>query len=229
MKVTRRSALFVLAVLAAAGCARFEPPHVRMEEYDGRKIRVACVGDSITYGAGVDNRETNAYPAVLGGLLGSSFEVRNYGHSGATMVKAGDGPYWTTAEFKDATTWVPDVVILKLGTNDTKPQNWKGRPAFEQDLNALLDHFLNLPHKPRTKVWVCLPAPVFATQWGINAKVLDEGVIPSVMDVCQKRKVPVIDLNDALSPHPEFFPDKIHPNAAGAKVMALTVYHAIRP
>ncbi len=226
----RRSFLSSLGLLAAlAGCARFEPPHVHVEDYEGRKIRVACVGDSITYGAGVEDREKNNYPAVLGSLIGSSFEVRNFGRSGATLSKAGDLPYWTTDEFKAATAWAPDVVILKLGTNDTKPQNWKGQEAFRRDLEALLEHFRTLRNKPRTKVWVCLPVPVYGDQWGINDRTLEEGVIPVLMDTCQDRKVPVIDLNDALTGHPEMFPDKIHPNAAGAKLMALTVFQAIRP
>ncbi len=229
MKLLVRSLWLGLLVWVASGCKTFEPPHVRVEAYEGRKIRVACVGDSITYGAGVEDRETNNYPSVLGGMLGSSFEVRNFGRSGATLLSTGDLPYGSTDEFRAATDWVPDVVILKLGTNDTKPQNWKGRPAFEKDLVAMLDHFQKLKHKPATKAWVCVPVPVYETRWGINREVLDTGVIPSIMDVCQKHKVPVIDLNDALSGHPEMFPDKIHPNAAGARVMALTVYQAIRP
>jgi lysophospholipase L1-like esterase len=229
MKLLVRSLWLGLLVWVSSGCKHFEPPHVQVEQYEGRKIRVACVGDSITYGAGVEGRETNNYPAVLGAMLGGSFEVRNYGRSGATLSKAGDLPYWTTDEFRASTAWVPDVVILKLGTNDTKPQNWKGRPPFEQDLVAILQHFQNLPHKPRTKIWVCVPVPVYETKWGINREVMDTGVVPAIMDTCQKHSVPVIDLNDALSGHPDLFPDKIHPNAAGARLMALTIYQAIRP
>jgi len=227
--IRRRTFMVSIGTIMMAGCAKFEPPHVLVDRYDGRKVRVACVGDSITYGAGVEDREANNYPAVLGGLLGGSFEVRNFGRSGATLLETGDLPYRSTEEFKGATAWVPDVVILKLGTNDTKPQNWRGPEAFEQDLNALLNHFLGLRNSPRTQVWVCLPVPVFESRWGINSETLDDGVIPSMMKVCQKRRIPVIDLNDALTGHPEMFPDKIHPNAAGAKLMALTVFQAIRP
>ena len=228
-RLTRRRFLVLAPCLGMGACARFEPPHVHVEDYDGRKVRVACVGDSITFGAGVEDRDKNHYPSVLGSLLGTSFDVRNFGRSGATLSRLGDLPYWSTDEFKAATAFSPDVVVLKLGTNDTKPQNWKGKDAFAKDFDALLDHFLGLRKKPRTKVWVCLPVPVFATQWGINAKTLDEGVIPVLMDTSQRRKVPVIDLNDALSAHPEMFPDKIHPNAAGARLIARTIFQAIRP
>lgn len=230
--VSRRTWLCGTALLLA-GCRQFKPPVIHVEDYDQRRkktgggIRVACAGDSITYGAGVENRDKNNYPKVLGEFLGASFDVRNFGRSGATLQKAGDLPYWNTEEYKGLVDWQPDVIILKLGTNDTKPQNWKGRKAFEADLKAMLEALRSLKSKP--KIWVCLPVPVYADQWGINASTLDNGVIPSIMDVCNDRKIPVIDLNDALSNHAEMFPDKIHPNAAGAQLMAKIVYQAIRP
>ena len=102
-------------------------------------VRVACVGDSITYGAGVANRGKNNYPKVLGGLLGAGYESRNFGVSGATLLKKGDLPYWRTGAFKAATEFKPHIVIIKLGTNDSKPQNWKHRAQYAVDLAALVD------------------------------------------------------------------------------------------
>jgi acyl-CoA thioesterase I len=231
MNMSRRQALAIalIAPLLWTGCAKFEPPHVRVDEFDGRTIRVACVGDSITYGAGVDDRENRNYPRQLGELLGPTFEVRNFGRNGATLSRTGDLPYWTTDEFTAATEFVPDVVILMLGTNDTKPQNWRNDAAFASDLRDMLHHFTRLKNRPRTKVWVCLPVPVYATQWGINSETLENSIIPTIMQVCNKEKIPVIDLNDALTGRPELFPDKIHPNADGATLMAQTIYQAIRP
>jgi lysophospholipase L1-like esterase len=159
-------------------------------------------------------------------MLGSRFVVLNYGRSGATLSKVGDLPYWTTEEYRGATDSDPDVVIIQLGTNDTKPQNWRGKEAFKQDYKALCEHFRDLKSKP--KIWACLPVPVYGEQWGINEPKLEE-VIESIQEVTDREKIPVIDLNDALTGHPEYFPDKIHPNAKGAELMAKTVYQAIRP
>lgn len=229
---SRRQWLGLMA-LAVAGCSRFKPPVIRVEDYETRRrkgggpIRVACAGDSITYGAGVEDREKRNYPKVLGDFLGTSFDTRNFGRSGATLSRSGDLPYDKTDEFKAMVAFQPDVVILKLGTNDTKPQNWKGQKAFEGELRAMIDAVRKMGSKP--KLWVCLPVPVYGDQWGINAATLDDGVIPAILEVCNDHKIPVIDLNDALSHHAEMFPDKIHPNAAGAAVMAKTVYQAIRP
>jgi lysophospholipase L1-like esterase len=223
------------AVIALAGCShrrRQKSPFINIAEIQERRrtgdpvIRVACVGDSITAGAGIPEPEKNSYPAQLGEMLKAKFLVRNFGRSGATLLKSGDLPYWTTDEFKGALGFDPDVVIIALGTNDTKPQNWRGKADFKRDYAALLDQFRLLKSKP--KIWACLPVPVYAEMWGINPEKLDEA-IECIQEVTDKAKVPVIDLNDALTGHPEMFPDKIHPDVRGAELMAKTVYQAIRP
>ncbi|HEY3323876.1 MAG TPA: GDSL-type esterase/lipase family protein [Planctomycetota bacterium] len=189
------------------------------------KIRVACIGDSITFGAGVEQRDQNHYPKVLGELLGDKYETKNFGISGTTLLKKGDSPYWKQKAFKDATDYNPNIVVIKLGTNDTKPQNIKHKEEFVGDLTAMVEHFSALPAKP--KVFLCFPAPAYATQWGINEKGIEEMVIPAVKEVAKAKNLSTIDLHTALSNHPEMFPDKIHPNAAGAKLLAKTVAEAI--
>lgn len=206
-----------------AGCAASHQ-HLRASS-NGSVIRVACVGDSITYGAGVENRAENNYPKVLGGLLGAGFETRNFGVSGATLMKKGDKAYWTQPEFVKVGAFKPDTVVIKLGTNDSKPQNWGFKENFADDLREMIDTFRDLPSKP--KVWVCLPVPVYETKWGINEPVVSGEIIPIIRRVAREKGVPVIDLHQALSGKPELFPDKIHPNAAGAAIIAATVKTAL--
>lgn len=190
-----------------------------------KPVRVACVGDSITFGAGVEQREKNNYPKVLGDLLGGKYEVKNFGRSGATLLKQGDLPYWKTPEFKNATEFQPDIVVIKLGTNDSKPQNWAHKEDFAADARALAEHFQTLPSRP--KVFICLPVPVYQDKWGINEPVVKGEVIPVLQKVAREMKLPTIDLYTALSGKADMFPDKIHPNAAGAKVLAETVAKAL--
>lgn len=229
---------FLTSVAAAstfvvAGCRRkVHPALIQIEDFENKKggfrvIKVACVGDSITWGAGVQDRDNNNYPKLLGDTLGNRFEVKNFGRSGATMSRTGDLAYSGTDEFKAAVAYQPDVVILMLGTNDTKPQNWKNQKAFEHETVAMIEAFRDLKSKP--KIWACLPVPIYGDNWGITAQVLEDGVIPALMEVTNSKKVPVIDLNDALTGHPEMFPDKIHPDANGAALMARTIFQAIRP
>ena len=189
--------------------------------------RIACVGDSITYGAAIRDRANHCYPKVLGDLLGKGYTVHNYGVNGATLLKNGDRPYWKLSAFKQASDFGPNVVILKLGTNDTKPQNWgKVGNEYEADLRAMVTHFKSLPTKPM--IYLCLPVPVYQTRWGINEKTVKGGVIPVIRKVARDESLTVIDLYQALSGKPAMFPDKIHPNAAGAKLMAQTIHSVLK-
>jgi hypothetical protein len=128
-------AAIVSLLVVAAGCMTTGARRgqaVTPADYD-ETIRVACVGDSITFGAGIKDRKNDNYPVVLGRSLGEMFEVRNFGVSGATLLKAGDFSYWKTPAFKAATNFDPHVVVIKLGTNDTKPQNWKHAVQYAAD------------------------------------------------------------------------------------------------
>jgi lysophospholipase L1-like esterase len=213
-------------MVGLAGCSGTpRKPALRASDYPGT-IRVACVGDSITFGAGVENRDVNAYPVVLGKLLGPRCDVRNFGVSGATLLKHGDLSYWNVPQFGQLTDFAPQVVILALGTNDSKPQNWSHAGEFTDDLRAMLDHLATLPLAP--KVWVCLPPPVYETKWGINEATVSGEIIPAIKRVAQEKGVGMIDLHQALSERPEYFPDKIHPNAAGAGMMAMTIFTALK-
>jgi lysophospholipase L1-like esterase len=188
-------------------------------------IRVACVGDSITYGSSIKFRIRDCYPAQLDRMLGDKWETRNFGVGGATMLKKGDKPYWKQQAFEDALAFNPYVVIIKLGTNDTKPQNWKFRKEFAADYIGMIDHFANLPNNPR--IWICYPVPAYPARWGISDSRIKNEVVPLIEQVARKKHVPVIDLYEPLSNKPELFPDLIHPNAEGARLIAKEIYKAL--
>jgi acyl-CoA thioesterase-1 len=201
------------------------PVSIHADDKAPAKIRVACVGDSITFGSGVKDRDANSYPAVLNRLLGDGYEVRNFGVSGTTLLKSGDKPYWKQKAFADVKAFQPNIVVIKLGTNDTKPQNWKHKDQFAGDLSALADEFAALPSKPT--VLLALPVPVHRPNFGINQEALDEQ-LPMTREVAKGKNLRTIDLFEALKPHAGFFPDGIHPNAEGAAKMAETVAEALK-
>ena len=206
-------------VLFAATWLGFSLPVV------AQPLKVACVGDSITEGAGVDNPGVNAYPIVLGRLLGTNYQTRNFGLSGTTMLKKGDSPYWVAPQFKAATNFLPDIVTIKLGTNDSKPQNWIHKDQFAVDLRAMIDTFANLPSHP--KIFVCLPVPAYAVNFGITPGIIKNEIIPIIKAVAREKRVVTIDLYTALGGRPELFPDNIHPTAAGAALIAKTIHGAL--
>jgi len=222
-----------MAALAAAGCGgrSKRTPHIRVEDFQtyqsgDPEIRIGCVGDSITYGAGIPDPEKASYPAQLGKLLGPRFIVRNFGRNGATASRNGDLPWVGTPEFQALEAFQPEVIILMLGTNDTKPQNWKGQAAFETEYRSLVATLRAV--KSRPKIWACFPPPVYKDAWGINAATLDE-VMDATEIACDRDRVPLIDINDALTGHAAMFPDGVHPDATGAELIATTVYQAVRP
>lgn len=189
------------------------------------KIKVACVGDSITFGAGIKDRQKNSYPTQLGNMLGKKWQVVNFGHSARTLLKKGDYPYWKSPQFKKALAFNPDIVIIKLGTNDTKPQNWKHSGEFVTDYTDMIEAFKKLPSHP--KIWICYPVPAYPERWGIKDTVIKNEVIPKIDEIAKVTNVNIIKLYEPLSGKPQLFPDKIHPNAQGAKLMAQEIYQTL--
>ena len=189
-------------------------------------VKVACIGDSITFGYGIKGRNENSYPAQLGKMLGKSHEVRNFGVSASTMLKKGNKPYWTLKQFQAAQDYQPHIVVIKLGTNDTKPGNWKHKAEFAPNYIEMVKRFQALESKPA--VWICYPVPVFPERWGINDKTVREDVIPLIDRVGEQTGARVIDVYKPLEGKPELVPDKVHPNGAGARIIAETVLAALK-
>ncbi|HMP99741.1 MAG TPA: GDSL-type esterase/lipase family protein [Cyclobacteriaceae bacterium] len=186
-------------------------------------IKVACIGNSITYGDGLSRSE--AYPAQLEKMLGDKFVVRNFGVSGRTLLRQGDFPYIKEQAYQDALNWKADVVVIKLGTNDSKPQNWKFEKDFEADYRDMIRAFKRA--NADVKIFACLPVPVANDAWGISGKIVQEEIIPIIREVASKEKVEVVNLFRALDKHRNKFPDGVHPNAEASKIIAETVYKSI--
>ena len=180
-------------------------------------LRVACIGNSITDGHGIDMATTQGYPAHLQRLLGADYEVRNYGVSSRTMLNKGDHPYMQELAWRDAQAWQPDIAVIKLGTNDTKPENWQYGSEYEQDLRQMLQALKG------AKVFICTPIPAFKNTWNISDSVIVNAIIPIINKVAKKQKLQVIDLHTNFAFDQDHSPasrsqkelmqnDGIHPN-----------------
>lgn len=188
------------------------------------KIKVACVGNSITEGAGIEPGKT--YPEQLQTLLGDTYEVKNYGIGGRTLLKKGDYPYWNEAKYQDVLQWQPDIVVIKLGTNDSKPQNWQHKANFKKDYVKFIKSFKKLPSHP--KVYICKPMPAYRENFRISPTVIKDEMLPMIEAIAKKTKVTVIDLYTPMLGKEALAPDGIHPTAEGDAVLANEVYKSIK-
>lgn len=196
------------------------------------QTRIACVGDSITYGATIRDKSHDSYPAQLGTMLGRKYSVKNFGASGYTLQESCDRPYTSHKRYKKSLDFKPDVVLIMLGTNDTKPYNWISTEAFQDDYRQLILSYQELPSRP--DVILMTPASVFpenfnpAKPYKIRAGVAGEAA-KAVRELAKELGLPFIDNHEVTASHPEFFlQDGVHPNELGAKAIARTVYEALK-
>ncbi|MBQ7637348.1 MAG: hypothetical protein IJS90_00420 [Clostridia bacterium] len=202
------------------------------------QIRVACVGDSVTYGFGIPRRSAKSYPAFLQELLGDGYCVNNYGYSGRTACLLGDRPYRTETLCTKSREFSPDIVVILLGANDSKTFNWNtevgGQRAypelFEKDFKELVSLYRELPSHP--KVYVATPLPAYAdgsgkVRYDIQPEVISDEILPAVKRVAEENADGVIDLYSVFDGKTELYSDGLHPNDDGAALLARTVYDEI--
>lgn len=181
--------------------------------------KVACIGDSVTWGAGVEDRYKDNYPFQLRNLLGNGYEVENFGNSGKTMLVHGDQPYSNTAQYTYSKLYSPNIVLIMLGTNDSKSLNYPMMPAeFNKDYLSMINAFRSLPTHP--EVYAVFPPKAYSTVYGINNSVIFDAIIPNIKSLAYANGVNIIDMYSATQGLSGNFPDGVHPNAAGSAVIA---------
>lgn len=192
-------------------------------------IKVACVGDSITYGSG--HISTRNYPAYLSKLLGSGYCVNNFGYSGRTVMKTGDFPYTNEKTYKQSLEFNPDVVIIMFGTNDSKPYNWKGVDVYLEDYLSLVNSYKALPSNP--EIYIIAPPPAFEVNgnpvmYDINGEIIANEIRPAIKAFAKDKGLHFIDMYPVFIDHPELYEDGVHPNYKGALLFASTIYKEIQ-
>ena len=192
------------------------------------KIKVACIGNSVTYGMTHKNPAETSYPTRLQQLLGEEYEVRNFGHSGATLLSKGHRPYINLPEYKAALEFAPDIAIIHLGLNDTDPRNWPNyRDEFYGDYTNIIEALRE--KNPKVNVYVCRMTPIFNWHRRFKSGTRDwYWQIQSVIeDIAENGNFELINLSRYLYNRPDLMPDALHPNEQGAGIIAKQVYSAI--
>ncbi len=179
--------------------------------------RVACLGDSIT--------NITGYPEQLQALLGKESVVGNFGVNGATVNLNSNNPYYYDLTYRDARNFLPTAVIIMLGTNDARSDNYQKIGSFISNYERLLNRTQRW--NSTQQIFLVIPPPIFNNTLDLNSTSYVNGVIPLIRQVASDLGLPLIDVYTPLIDHPEYFPDGVHPNSQGAQIIANTIYQAI--
>ncbi|MBN1116145.1 MAG: T9SS type A sorting domain-containing protein [Bacteroidales bacterium] len=196
----------------------------------GYHVRIGTIGNSITHGIGLPNPETDAYPAQLGEIIkdiyGDTCIVKNFGLTTTTMLKHGDTPYWKTQHLKDYIAYAPEICFILLGTNDTKPYNWDVYgDEFIDDYLAMIDTIKQ--RNPSTKFMLGYPPPAYEIVWEIRDSIIVNHIIPAIDSILKLVDAELVDFYHPLLDSVHLFPDNIHPNVDGARVLAEMILEQI--
>lgn len=186
------------------------------------------MGNSVTYGYGLKDPATQSYPVQLQKMLGEQYEVKNFGHSGATLLKKGHNPYYKTKEFAEAIAFASNIVIIHLGLNDTDPRDWNNYSNdFRGDYSWMIDTLRKT--NPHVKIYICLMTPIFNRHPRFRSGTRDWywKVQDQINEIARTDSTGLIDLHTAFYFHPNLFADALHPNKKGAIILATTVYRTI--
>lgn len=201
------------------------------EQADMGKRRVACIGDSITFGAGVfKTRDVDSWTVLWQKQMGDAFQVLNYGVSGATLQKEGDFPYQKHGFMGRLKKASPEMIVLMLGTNDSKPYNWD-KDRFAQEYEELVSELVAFSWPHRTVLMV--PPKAFPENklelvaFDINDSVIHDSIRPLIISFGEKYALPVIDLYELTESHPEYFDDGVHPNIPGNRAIADCIFKTL--
>ncbi len=191
--------------------------------------KVACVGDSITYGYHIDNWFFHNYPYILQVLLGSEYYVRNFGLSGSTAMRSAKMSYRRFPNYCKSLKFLPDVIVIMFGTNDANAQNWNGPEVYTAEYRELLQSYRELSSRPM--IWLMTPPlplyPKTEVDRAMNEHIRQEQ--DCVKALAEEQDAQLIDLCEKTKDHPDWFqPDGVHPNAKGAMEIAYIIYDAIK-
>lgn len=240
LKRIARIVLIVLVILLGGGVGVFTYLYnnglsglYNNSEPKAGQIKVACVGDSITYGHSVSGWSKNHYPAVLQNILGEAYHVANFGVSGACVNNNGNKPYRSRTVYEESIKYDADILVLMLGSNDSKPQNWKDIDTFLEQYQDLLDTYLKEDNSPKVYIGICAKAYYSdegeggTARYNIRPEIVNQ-IATALKGKYEKEDVVIVDVHQLTSNHPEWFvKDGVHPNKDGAKAIANKVADVI--
>ena len=199
-------------------------------QLNAEKIKIACIGDSITFGAALPDRARMNYPNFLQEMLGhEEYEVKNFGVNGATLLDKGDRPYKKTDQYKQALNYKADYVFIMLGTNDTKMHNWKHKANYLKDYTAMITALR--ASNPNADIVLMQSPPTRTEGEHISNTRITQELLPLIQKASVENNTALLNINRSFqelsADQGGNIPDKIHPDPFGAELIAKRVYEYI--
>lgn len=191
---------------------------------DQQKLKVACIGDELTFGTAVEEREDNCYPVQLQKYMEQAekkYRIGNFGVEGAAVQKKSKKPYTKEERYESSMEYKADLVVMMLGTNDTTEENWTDIDTFQKDYQSLIKGYQDLKSSP--EILLVTPPMIQSdgsTEMEERAKRVEE-IKNAIETIGEKNKLTVQDLYSYSQKHPEWYQeDGVRLNKDGALAVA---------
>lgn len=188
-------------------------------------LKIACIGDSITYGSNADNAYTDSYPAQLQTLYQGQANVMNFGNSGKTIRDSADDPYSKTTEYSGALLFVPDVAIIMLGTNDSKTYQVPTQGAMANAYVKLIEALYEC--NPYMTIYMATCPYAYTSNFQISNKNIENIVIPAQRQAAEQYDLPIIEMHEFTKSMSKCYADGIHPTSKGYTYLAYMMHCSI--
>lgn len=185
-------------------------------------IKVAAIGDSLTYGYGLEDRIRDAYPCILAELLGSHYQVSNFGLSGRSLQSTTDFPYLKEVNAQLSLESEADIVIIMIGSNDSRAPYWN-RERFASEYRQLVERYMNLPSQP--DVYVVVPPYVPTSRFGLDNSIIKEELQVIIPNIADDLGIKSINLYPVTEARVDYYSDGLHLTPKGKRIIAEEIYH----
>lgn len=187
-------------------------------------IKVAAVGDSLTYGYGLENRLRDAYPSILAERLGASYQVANFGLSGRSLQSTADYPYFQEDNARLSLESEADIVVIMIGSNDSRGPFWD-RDRFEKEYRQMVQAYAGLSSQP--DLLLVVPPHVPTSRFGLNDRIIEEVLQVLIPQIAQDYGVDCLNLYPLTKNQPSYYSDGLHLTPLGNQVIAEAIYQAL--
>ena len=195
--------------------------------YAQNVVNIACIGNGVTYGVGVENREKNNFPQQLQYLLGANYKVTNFGVVNAPLLNSGINGYSKSVVFKRSHDFNPNIVFVELGLDEIKVSDTSVISNFTSTVDNIIQSYANLSSRPR--IVLLLPLPIFLKDSSLlDNSFIKNKIIPKIQKIAYEKNLEVLDLFSMFIDREDLFLDKVHPSSLGGTLISKRLYELVK-